>query len=268
MLFRSDVAFDAAYVIAADGMWSPTRKLLGLDDSGYRGEWHAFRQYASNVTGPAAHRLYVWFDDDLLPGYAWSFPLPGGRANLGYGVLRDGSRSGKDMKAIWEGLIERPHIRAALGPDATLDDRHTAWPIPAGVDRAVLAADRVLFAGDAVRATDVMTGEGIGQAVLTGRLAAESVIECQHLGPSTVRGHYERAVRHELFADHTMSKVLSGWLARPLLARGAVRLVGLTAWTRRNFVRWMFEDEARAVVFTPRRWHRRFLRRPAPYPQG
>ena len=193
-----DVAFDAAYVIAADGMWSPTRKLLGLDDPGYRGEWHAFRQYASNVTGPAAHRLYVWFDDDLLPGYAWSFPLPGGRANLGYGVLRDGSRSGKDMKAIWEGLIERPHIRAALGPDATLDDRHTAWPIPAGIDRAVLAADRVLFVGDAVRATDVMTGEGIGQAVLTGRLAAESVIECQHLGPSTVRGHYERAVRHEL----------------------------------------------------------------------
>ena len=71
-----------------------------------------------------------------------------------------------------------------------------------------------------------------------------------------------------MFADHTMSKVLNGWLARPLLARGAVRLVGLTAWTRRNFVRWMFEDEARAVVFTPRRWHRRFLRRPAPYPQG
>ena len=27
----------------------------------------------------------------------------------------------------------------------------------------------------------------------------------------------------------------------------------------------MFEDEARAVVFTPRRWHRRFLARPGAY---
>ena len=40
---------------------------------------------------PREH-LYVWFEADLLPGYAWSFPLPGGRANIGFGVLRDGTR--------------------------------------------------------------------------------------------------------------------------------------------------------------------------------
>ena len=84
----------ARYAVAADGMWSPTRKLLGLAEPGYLGEWHAFRQYAHGVTGPAADRLYVWFEPDFLPGYAWSFPLPDGRVNLGFGVLRDGSRSG------------------------------------------------------------------------------------------------------------------------------------------------------------------------------
>ena len=123
------------FVIAADGMWSPTRKLLGLAEPGYLGEWHAFRQYASNVTGTAAERLYVWFEPDLLPGYAWSFPLPDGRANIGFGVTRDGRYSGADMKHLWAGLVDRPHIREALGPDATLDDRHTAWPIPAGIDQ-------------------------------------------------------------------------------------------------------------------------------------
>ncbi|HQV58514.1 MAG TPA: FAD-dependent monooxygenase, partial [Ilumatobacteraceae bacterium] len=35
----------AGFVVAADGVWSPTRKLLGLSGDGYRGEWHAFRQY-------------------------------------------------------------------------------------------------------------------------------------------------------------------------------------------------------------------------------
>ena len=85
----------ARHVVAADGMWSPTRKALGLGGDGYLGEWHAVRQYVGGVTGAAADELIVWFEEDLLPGYAWSFPLPDGRANVGFGVLRDGSRTGK-----------------------------------------------------------------------------------------------------------------------------------------------------------------------------
>ena len=253
----------ARFAIAADGMWSPTRKALGLAEPGYLGEWHAFRQYATGVTGPAAHRLYVWFEPDFLPGYAWSFPLPDGRVNLGFGVLRDGERTGKSMNEDWAGLLERPHIRAALGPGAQLQDRVTAWPIPAGIDRATLSAGRVLFVGDAARATDVMTGEGIGQAIETGRLAAEAIL-AGGVAPAVAAG-YEKAVRRHLRADHRMSSILNGWLAREWVTRGAVRVAGLTGWTRRNFARWMFEDEPRAIIFTPRRWHRHFLKRPGPY---
>jgi geranylgeranyl reductase family protein len=253
------------YVIAADGMWSPTRKLLGLAEPGYLGEWHAFRQYARGVTGPAAERLYVWFEPDLLPGYAWSFPLPGGRVNLGFGIQRDGTRKVQDMKEQWVDLLQRPHIVEALGPDVQLEDRHTAWPIPAGIDRATLTADRTLFVGDAARATDTMTGEGIGQAVLTGRLAAEAIVTAGALEPHTARAHYEHAVRHHLLADHRMSHVLSKALAHERGARGAIRLVGTNAWTRRNFARWMFEDEPRAVLLTPSRWHRKLLRQPGAY---
>ena len=260
----SDGPITARWVVAADGMWSPTRKLLGLGGDGYLGEWHAFRQYAHGVTGTAKERLYVWFEPDLLPGYAWSFPLPDGRVNIGYGVVRDGDRHGKEMKALWDDLWQRPHIAEALGRDVVFEGRATAWPIPAAVDESVLAAGRVLFVGDAARATDVMTGEGIGQALLTGRLAAEAI--ARGGSADDVAARYRRAVRHELFADHRMSKLLNRMLARPLLARGAVRIVGLNDFTRRNFVRWMFEDEPRAIVLTPRRWHRRFLNQPSPLP--
>ncbi len=75
----------ASFAVGADGMWSPLRKALGASEPGYLGEWHAFRQYFSHV-GPAAAGLWVWFDADILPGYAWSFPLPGGRANVGFGI--------------------------------------------------------------------------------------------------------------------------------------------------------------------------------------
>jgi flavin-dependent dehydrogenase len=257
----------ASFVVAADGMWSPTRKMLGLAEPGYLGEWHAFRQYARNVTGPAAERLYVWFEPDLLPGYAWSFPLPGGRVNIGFGVLRRAGHSGKEMKQLWEGLIERPHIAAALGADVELEGRHTAWPIPAAVDTAVLSHGRVLFVGDAARATDTMTGEGIGQALLTGRLAAEAIAAAAPGRVDEVERQYRTAVRHHLLADHRMSVVLNRALAHRRGARGAIRLVGMSAWTRRNFARWMFEDEPRAIVLTPSRWHRGFLRRPGAFRQ-
>jgi geranylgeranyl reductase family protein len=254
----------ASHVVAADGMWSPTRKALGLSTDGYLGEWHALRQYVGGVTGSAARELIVWFEADLLPGYAWSFPLPGGRANVGFGVLRDGTRSGKDVRDLWDGLLRRPHIATALGPAAEPEGRHLAWPIPARIDRAVLSHGPFLFTGDAAGATDVMTGEGIGQALLTGRLAAAAIVA--ERGVDAVARRYTASVRADLVADHRMSVLLGRVLRRRKGANGSMAIVAHSgAWGRRNFARWMFEDEPRAIALTPRRWHRRFLRRPGAY---
>lgn len=256
----------ARYLVAADGMWSPVRKLLGHAEDGYLGEWHAFRQYAGGVTGPAARALYVWFEPDLLPGYAWSFPLPDGRVNLGYGVLRDGARTGGDLRELWSSLWSRPHIAAALGPGVSFEGRHTAWPIPAGIDRATLADGRVLFVGDAAMATDTMTGEGIGQAVLTGRLAAEAIMAGGAVLPAAVAARYTHTTRDHLVADHRMSVALSKALRHERGARGAMRVVDASgAWGKRHFARWMFEDEPRAIAVTPKRWHRDVFHRPGTY---
>ncbi len=260
------LTIETRYVVAADGMWSPTRKALGAGEAGYLGEWHGFRQYARDVTGPAADQLYVWFEPDLTPGYAWSFPLPNGRANVGFGVLRDGERRIQSMKGLWEDLLQRPHVREALGHGAVLEDRHTAWPIPARIDDIALTCGRTLFVGDAAAATDVMTGEGIGQALLTGRLAAESILGAGAAQPDVAAAAYERAVGHHLIADHRMSALLGRVLSTSWGARGALRVVASSGdWGRRNFARWMFEDEPRAILLTPARWHKRMLRQPGAF---
>ncbi len=59
---------------------------------------------------------------------------------------------------------------------------------------------------------------------------------------------------------------LAGWLSRNGLShrkgiRGALRIAGLDRLDAAHFARWLFEDEPRAIVATPRRWHRRFLDR-------
>ena len=249
----------ARYAVAADGMWSPLRKAIGAADPGYLGEWHAFRQYFRNVTGRGARELAVWFEPDLLPGYAWSFPLPDGRANVGFGIQRGGKVATQEMKALWPDLLQRPFVRDFLGDRAEPESPHKAWPIPARIEHAALsgAGGRVLIVGDAATATDPMTGEGIGQALLTGRLAAEAIIE---RGTAGAAEHYERAARRELEADAAMSRLLIRALQHRKGARAAVRIAGISDWTRRNFARWLFEDYPRAIVLTPGRWAQHSLR--------
>ena len=253
------------FLIASDGMWSPVRKSLGMSTPGYLGEWHAFRQYANNVTGSAKDRLYVWFEKDLLPGYAWSFPLQSGRVNIGFGILRGGKYSVQQMKDLWPNLLARKHIAGALGSGVVMEDRHTAWPIPARVTSAPLSSGRVLLIGDAACVTDSLTGEGIGQALLSGQLAAQAIVAGNGREASVTRSKYEQLIRQHFFADHRMSATLGAILKSSLGARAALRIANLTPWTRANFVRWMFEDEPRAAVFTPSRWHRDFLRRDGAY---
>ena len=254
----------ARWVLGADGMWSPLRRSLGLSDPGYRGEWHAFRQYFTDVAPTARRELAVWFDADLLPGYAWSFPLPDGAANVGFGVLRGGSYRVGDLGALWREVLARPHIRGFLGPDARPEGPHRAWPIPARVERAVLAEGRALFVGDAAAATDPMTGEGIGQALATGRWAAEALLAHADR-PEEARRAYRRRVQRDLAVDNRLAGQLSRVLAHRLGARAAVRVAGLNGWTRRHFARWLFEDYPRATVLTPHRWRPGALSGPGAY---
>ena len=258
------VTVQARHVIAADGMWSTSRKLLDVRLPEYRGDWHAFRQYFTNVSSIASSELYVWFEPDLLPGYVWSFPLADGSANVGFGIQRGTGHKIQDMKTLWPDILARPHIAAVLGPDATPEGPHKAWPIPARLGEVPLSHGPVLWVGDAAAATDPMTGEGIGQAIETGRMAVECVVKARlahatddgNLSPE-IAADYERQLRKGMVKDHGLARALSGVLGTKWGSQWSVNVAGATGWTRRNFARWLFEDYPRAIVGTPSRWHRR-----------
>ena len=141
-----------------------------------------------------------------------------------------------------------PTFAAALGPGATPEGRHLAWPIPARIDRATLAHGPVLFTGDAAAATDVMTGEGIGQALLTGRLAAAAIVAGRDHRRTAERYRQRgaRRARRRPSACRCSSGVCCGIAAAPT-GRWPSSPTPAT-WGRRNFARWMFEDEPRAIA--------------------
>lgn len=256
----------ARYAIGADGMWSPLRKHLGAPhEAGYRGEWHAFRQYLTGATGRASRDLMVWFEPDLVPGYLWAFPLAGGVVNVGFGIARGGRVDVPDMKQLWPELLQRPHVVRAIGEQAVPESPHRAWPIPARIDRPNRSLGRALWVGDAVGGADPMTGEGIAQALLTGRLAAEAIVAAGPFEAWRARRRYDAEVQRELVLDHHLAAFLVRALQHRKGATAAVHVAGVTDWTRRSFARWLFEDYPRAVLATPRRWRPRPLTGPGAY---
>jgi len=254
----------ARYVIAADGHYSTVRRLAAPEPDRDLGSWHAFRQYFRGVDDD---RLWVLFEPDLLPGYAWVFPLPEGRANVGFGVLRDAHTSGKRLAALWRDLLARPALRDALGPRAEPEAPHRAWPIPASFDPGRATAGRVLFAGDAAGVVDPMTGEGIAQALESGMLAADAVAAAMTDGRpvAAVDAAYRRSLDRALGRDLRLAHRLQYLLRKPATAAAVLALVDATPWTRRNFARWMFEDYPRALAITPDRWRRGVFTPPGSY---
>ena len=227
----------APVVIAADGAWSPTRRALSTAGDRHLPKWQAARGYVEGVTGRAAEEARVWFEKDLLPGYAWSFPLGDGRANFGVGALRDAGGGGGWIVRRLATLLDSGGVREFLG-DAVVGtaSKTMVWPIPTQLRRSNLIGgmNRVLFAGDAVGATDPMTGEGIAEALECGTLAAQAVLADR---PEA----YVRSAGRALVGKHRRRQLCSTLLRSAALAGAGLAVADTTDWTRAQFTRWIFE---------------------------
>ena len=210
---------------------------------------------------PAEHETQVGLDERLQEGpcrQSIVSPRAGDvvEAEGDHRVPVEGLGEAVGELEIGHATIEREHLpREGRVRPRPLHSAH--------LDQAVLAHGPVLFAGDSAAATDALTGEGIGQALLTGILAGEAVLAGGP--PAEIGRRYEKSVRHHLLADHRMSVALQHILSRTLGARATLRMASVSSWSRRNFALWMFEDYQRALVLTPHRWRQGLLGRRGTY---
>jgi menaquinone-9 beta-reductase len=127
-------------VIGADGATSTIARALRPADKEGRHRAVAVRAYATGME-LLPHHAEFYLYEEILPGYAWIFPLGEGEANIGVGMRLDTFRAGgHNLEAILERFLEMPDIkkrlrngRAAgesrlLAADAGLGER-----VPAGV---------------------------------------------------------------------------------------------------------------------------------------
>jgi menaquinone-9 beta-reductase len=211
-------ALRAPLLIGADGWGSGlARQLLGqAARPPQRGV--AIRCYMEGVDGLHG-RMRFFGEPDLVPGCAWIFPLAGGRANVGLGVLVDPGASAPRLEERLQRFVRDPNSPAAaylstarqIGPVMT-------WPLALGWRAAPLAVDGAMLAGDAASLISPMSGSGIAAALLSGRLAGETALAALARGDASRAAlePYERSVRRALRLRYSLERAGQRFVSAPV----------------------------------------------------
>jgi len=214
----------ADFVIGADGATSGVAATAGLVEAD-RVLWgFAVRTYLPReVVDLAAIVMWEPSPWQAFPGYGWVFPAEGG-ANVGLGIATRGDRQAgaRAVRALPEFL---DHLHAvglvAEAPKAELPPRLGGW-LKMGMVGTTPARDRVLLIGDAAGLINPLQGEGIAQAMGSGRLAAESLLA----GPGQVAERYGAALAAAHLPYQQITAVAQGALVgRPRAIAALSRLL-------------------------------------------
>lgn len=168
VLNTSQGQISANFIIAADGVLSPTAKMAGWKEDTRK--LIPALEYEVEVSAEDFKRLSknVRFDIDAVPyGYAWSFPK---KNHLSLGVLT--TKKGKiNLKEYYKKYLQTLGIKEIIKEDAH------GFQIPIAPRTDGFVKNNVFLIGDAAGFAEPITAEGISNAILSGKYVAEAIIE-------------------------------------------------------------------------------------------
>jgi geranylgeranyl reductase family protein len=215
----------ADVIVGADGATSRVADVAGLVDT-RRVLWgFAVRAYRDEPVEVPHIMLWTPASGTAFPGYGWVFPAGGGRVNvgLGVGVLADrtaGRRAARDLDAF----LEHASRVGVLGSPTRSRGRPLGAWLKMGLVGTTPARGRVLLVGDAAGLVNPLQGEGIAQAMNSGRAAAAAILDGIDCASDRYGAHLARTYAPYLSTAASAHRIL---LRRPKLVAAVTR--GLTA---------------------------------------
>ncbi|MCA9944922.1 MAG: NAD(P)/FAD-dependent oxidoreductase [Anaerolineales bacterium] len=190
----------ARLVIGADGVTSVVARNLRpkneQHNDGHRAV--ALRAYIEDIEEiPKEVEFYLY--KDILPGYAWIFPIGQNKANIGLGMRLDHFRKKKyNLEKMLQDFLAMPAIKKRLLRGGKLRDVAT-WQLNFGSQKKMHHVfDGALLVGDAAGFINPLTGGGIHNALVSAELAAQVADEAlQANDPSRSKMQVYEQLCHE-----------------------------------------------------------------------
>ncbi len=197
---KKEYEFRAPVVIGADGANGVMAGKLGLAGIDEKHNVVAVRAYYDNINDlkPA---IEIHFVKSLMPGYFWIFPTSKTEANVGVGMLLGDMKKNRVnlQKEMFAAVANHPLFKERFA-SAKLVSEVKGWNLPLGSKIRPCAGDGYVLVGDAASLIDPFSGEGVGNALYSGRLAAEVVnkaLEKNDTGKQVLK-EYEERLHHDL----------------------------------------------------------------------
>ncbi|MFT4521728.1 MAG: geranylgeranyl reductase family protein [Bacteroidia bacterium] len=211
---------EAELLIDCSGAHSKIAKSVGIEME--LAHYSAgLRMYFENVADlhPEGY-IELHFIKDVLPGYFWIFPMPNNRVNVGIGMLsKEVSRKKVNLKKEINNIIaNHPEISKRFKNAKMIDDVK-GWGLPMGSKKRQISSNRLMICGDAASIIDPFTGEGIGNAMISAKYAADVAAEALNENDfsSNRLGSYDQLVYKHLWPELNMSHKLQRMVKYPFL---------------------------------------------------
>ncbi|WP_161889023.1 NAD(P)/FAD-dependent oxidoreductase [Pontibacter russatus] len=179
------------------------------------------RAYYQNVAAlDQDNFIELHFFKDFLPGYFWIFPLPNGHANVGVGMLSSvvSKKKVNLKKEMLRMIQEHPELQKRFA-NAQLIGDIKGYGLPLGSKKRSISGANYMLVGDAGALIDPFTGEGISNAMISGRWAAEQAEKClqeQNFSADFMKA-YDAAVYNRLWKELKLSRRMQQLLDYPWL---------------------------------------------------
>lgn len=172
-----DFDIHAKIIIGADGFESMVGRWAGINTQLKLSDINSCYQY--HLVGididPDYNEFYI--GSDAPGGYVWVFSKGKNEANVGIGVQASKIKEKGEVKQYLDRFIAK-HPNLAKGKP--IEEVAGAVSVCAPLDRTV--ADHVMLVGDAARLIDPLSGGGVINAIISGRIAGEVAAEAVKAG--------------------------------------------------------------------------------------
>ena len=172
-----DETLRAKIILGCDGANSIVARKFNLNKNPSEHFLVATRGYYKNVRG-MSDRIEIHMIKDLIPGYFWVFPLSDNEVNVGLGmIVKDKVEKGVNLVSAQNKVIAENPLFKERFKDSKLQGQIVAWNLPAASWHRKCYGNGFLLLGDAASLIDPLSGEGVGNAMISGRVAAAVAVE-------------------------------------------------------------------------------------------